>query len=226
MTRIFQVSNSCLLWSIKLNSAYRRHYELNYARTRFILTSKYHKTASKRPQKNLLCGRISQRLRQIILNIDRHWRRCVGGWRVNLNGAGRILAPKPPWQLLWQWKIFSSQKRWIRPVVSEQKVHTHLPASCFTETFGFLPNGYFQTFQVRVLRKTNAIVSQLIVRFVCTCSTVWFCKLRSGYLLARKGAQTPPETDARLKRRPDYIYSHDAIATFRAFSHDLCKRCR
>ena len=64
------------------------------------------------------------------------------------------------------------------------------------------------------------------VRFVCTCSTVWFCKLRSGYLLPRKGAQTPPEADARLKRRPDYIYSHDAIATFRAFSHDLCKHCR
>jgi len=30
--------------------------------------------------------------------------------------------------------------------VFEQKGHTHLPASCFTENFGFLPNDYFQFF--------------------------------------------------------------------------------
>lgn len=108
-------------------------------------------------------------------------------------------------------KCFASspQKRWIRQVVYEQKVHTHLPASCFTATFGFLPNDYFQTLEVRVLREANTIVYNF-VRFAWTCSTVWFCKLRSGYLLRRKDAQTPPETDTRLKRRPDYIYSHDA----------------
>lgn len=108
-------------------------------------------------------------------------------------------------------KCFASspQKRWIRQVVYERKVQTHLPASCFTATFGFLPNDYFQTLEVRVLREANTIVYNF-VRFAWTCSTVWFCKLRSGYLLRRKDAQTPPETHARLKRRPDYIYSHDA----------------
>lgn len=96
-----------------------------------------------------------------------------------------------------------------RLCMNKRFTHTYLQAVSLPATFGFLPNDYFQTLEVRVLREANTIVYNF-VRFAWTCSTVWFCKLRSGYLLRRKDAQTPPETDTRLKRRPDYIYSHDA----------------